>query len=150
MENPIKPISQFEIVNRIAAILNLGDYGKVENFISKTVNTLKREIETLERSKKNEQHNLASTIATLEEELEDANVSLQETYANVDPKDLTTNEMQRKFMETYLSSIDIAESKVEGIKKKIDKVNEESTKVVEDIDKEIAVRERRITVLSKG
>jgi prefoldin subunit 5 len=150
MENPIKPVSQFEIVNKIAAMLNLGDYGKVENFISKTVKTLEREVDTLERSKKNQEHNFSTSLATLKEELEDAQMSLDETYANVDPKDLATNEMQRSFMETYLSRIDIAEAKVVGIEKKIEDATEASAKIIEDLDKEIAVRNKRISMLSKG
>jgi prefoldin subunit 5 len=150
MENPIKPVSQFEIVNKIAAMLNLGDYGKVENFISKTVKTLEREVDTLERSKKNQEHNFSTSLATLKEELEDAQMPLDETYANVDPKDLATNEMQRSFMETYLSRIDIAEAKVVGIEKKIEDATEASAKIIEDLDKEIAVRNKRISMLSKG
>jgi len=146
----IKPVSQFEIVNKVAAMLNLGDFGKIENFVTKTANTLAREVETCERSKKNELHNLETKLAALNEQLEDAQLAVEESYSNLDPANLKTNEMQRSFMETYLSSIDSAESVVLGIQKSIEDVKEASDKVIENLDKQITVRQTRIDRLTKG
>ena len=152
MENKkeIKPVSQFEIVNKVAAMLNLGDFGKIENFVEKTVSTLKREIETCERSKKNELHNLESKMAGLKEELEDAESAVEEAYTNLDPANLKTNEAQRSFMDTYLSRLDAAESVVLGFKEKIKATQDEADEVLKNLDEEIVVRQTRIDRLTKG
>lgn len=146
----IKPVSQFEIVNKVAAMLNLGDFGKIENFVTKTANTLAREVETAERSKKNELHNLDTKLAALNEELEDAQLSVEEAYSNLDPANLKTNEAQRSFMETYLEALDKAEAVVLGIQENIKRAKEASEKVIENLDKQIAVRQTRINRLTKG
>lgn len=146
----IKPVSQFEIVNKVAAMLNLGDFGKIESFVSKTASTLKREVETCERSKKNELHNLTTAMADLKEKLEDAQDSVEEAYSNLDPANLKTNESQRSYMETYLSNLDSAEALVLGIEKTIELTQEASDKVIEGLDKQIAVRQTRIDRLTKG
>ena len=146
----IKPASDLAIVNTICAKLNLGDFGKVQNFFDKTVSTLKREVETAERSKKNELHNLETKLSGLKEELEDAQDSVEDAYTNLDPANLKTNEAQRIYMETYLASIDSAESVVLGLEKNIERVQEASDKVIENLDKQIAVRQTRIDRLTKG
>ena len=146
----IKPVSDLAIVNTICAKLNLGDFGKVQNFFDKTISTLKREVETAERSKKNEQHNTETKLADLKEELEDAQSSVEDAYSNVDPENLKTNEAQRSYMETYLAGIDFAEAIVLGIEKRIESVQEASSKVIENLDKQITVRQTRITRLTKG
>jgi predicted nucleic acid-binding Zn-ribbon protein len=142
--------SQFSIVNEVAVMLNLGDFGKVEGFIRKTAKTLEREIETAERSIVNEKHNTKSKLSSLTEKLEDARQSVEEAYTNLDPELLKTNDAQRKFMETYLSDLDAVEAVVAGIEEEIKDAKEVSVKVIEKLGKEVAVRQTRIARLTKG
>jgi hypothetical protein len=142
--------SQFSIVNEVAVMLNLGDFGKVEGFIRKTAKTLEREIETAERSIVNEKHNTKSKLSSLTEKLEDARQSVEEAYTNLDPELLKTNDTQRKFMETYLSDLDAVEAVVVVIEEEIKEGKEVSAKVIEKLGKEVKVRKTRIARLTKG
>jgi len=145
----LKP-SKFAIVNAVVAALNLGDYGKVENFVQKTARTLEREVDTAERSITNSKHNLKSKLSSLEERLEDAQVAVEEAYTNLDPKDLKTNEEQRKYMDKYLFNIDSAEGYVLGLEEEIEKVKEESEEEIKNLNKQVSIRKQRIARLTKG
>jgi F0F1-type ATP synthase membrane subunit b/b' len=142
--------SKFAIVNAVAAMLNLGDFGKVESFIQKTARTLDREIETASRSIANEKHNLKTTLGDMKEKLEDAQQNLEESYTNLDPENLKTNDAQRNYMEIYLGAIDRAESIVEGFEAAIIKAKKTSEESVELLNAEIAIRKKRISRLTKG
>jgi len=142
--------SQFSIVNEVAVMLNLGDFGKVEGFIRKTAKTLEREIETAERSIVNEKHNTKSKLSSLTERVEDAKQAVEETYTNLDPELLKTNDAQRRFMEQYLGDLDRVEAIVAGIEEEIKDAKEASKKVIEGLAEEIKVRKTRIARLTKG
>ena len=142
--------SKFAIVNEVAVIFKLGDFGKVESFIRKTAKTLEREVETANRSIKNERHNLKSELSELGEKLEDAQQSVAEAYTNLDPKDLQTNDAQRKYMETYLDAIDGAELAVKDLEDLTKEKKEDSDKVIKNLQDEIAVRTNRISRLLVG
>lgn len=145
----LKP-SKFAIVNAVVAALNLGDYGKVEGFVMKTAKSLERENETIARSIVNAKHNLKTRISGLEEELEDAQMAVEEAYTNLDPKDLKNNEAQRVHMATYLGAIDRAEGFVLGLDGKIKDAKEASKEEIADLDKQADVRKQRIARLTKG
>lgn len=151
MENTSKvEKSKFAIVNAVVVALNLGDYGKVENTVIKTAKKLKREVETAERSILNAKHNYTSKKSEMDEKLEDAEQAVDDSYTNLDPKQLKTNEMQRAFIETYLSSIDTAEAVVVGIEDKMKEQKEAYDVKVKGYKDQIAVREKRINRLEKG
>lgn len=97
--------SKFGIVNRIAAILKLGDFGKIENFITKVEATLNKEISTLERNLSNEKFNSDNRIKDLEEKLEDRKADLADSYLAIDPKNVSNNEAAKSFIDTYLGNI---------------------------------------------
>ena len=142
--------SKFAIVNAVVIALNLGDYGKIENFVQKTAKTLEREIDTLGRSIKNAEHNYASDLAQDSEKLEDAQQYVEDSYTNLNPDKLKTNEAQRGYMETYLSAIDLAEGRVLGIEKSMEKKKEVQKDLIKELNEQIAVRKKRINRLTKG
>ena len=142
--------SEFAIVNEVAVMLNLGDFGKVESFVRKASSILKREVDTAERSIINEKHNTKSKLDDMQEKLEDAQQSVSETYTNLDPKDLKTNDAQREHAKIYFAALDKAEGVVKGIEDKIAAIKETSDNKVKSLNDEIAVRKTRINRLTKG
>jgi hypothetical protein len=145
----LKP-SKFAIVNAVVAALNLGDYGKVEGFVMKTAKSLERENETITRSIANAKHNLKTKLSGLEEELEDAQMAVEEAYTNLDPNDLKNNEAQRVHMSKYLTAIDTAEGYVLGLENKIKDAKEVSKDEIKELETQADVRKKRIARLTKG
>ena len=145
----VKP-SRFKIVNDVVALLKLGEFGKLESFIKKTVSVLEREITGLKRSIKNEQDNLEVLKEDIAEQIEDAQQGVEEAYTNLDPEKLKTNEAQAKFREDYLDAIDEAEGVVKTLVNTLEAEIETSNKVVQDSELEIAVREVRIKRFKEG
>lgn len=145
----VKP-SRFKIVNDVVALLKLGEFGKLESFIKKTVSVLEREVTGLKRSIKNEQGNLNVLIEDIQEQIEDAQQGVEEAYTNLDPEKLKTNEAQKEFREKYLDSIDNAEGVVRKLEDFLGTHKEISQEVVESLEAEIAVREMRIKRFKEG
>jgi uncharacterized protein YPO0396 len=146
--NRVVPASQFAIVNKVAAMLNLGDYGKVEHFITKVVTKLGREVDNLETSVKNERHILKGKLSKEQENLQDAKETLEETYLNIDPKALKTNADQRAAIEPYLDAINSAEITVKTVEDAIEALTEASNETVKDLKEEIQVRKDRISLIT--
>ena len=91
----VKPVSEFYIVNAVAKLANLGDWAKVENFVSKTVKVLESEIVTAERNIVNAKHNATNSMIVLKENLEDAEAELEFTPKTVvDGKHVILPEME--------------------------------------------------------
>jgi len=142
--------SKFAIVNKAVAALNLGDYGKIEGFVSRTADILKRESETATRSISNAEHNHKTELSILGEELDDAVQSVEDAYCSLEPEQLKDNASQRAFRETYLDSIDYAEGIVLGIEKKTKEVIEAHEAKVAGYQKQVDARQLRIVRLTKG
>ena len=149
MENSVKK-SKFSIVNLICATLKLGDFGKVDSFISKVVRTLNREIETFKRNKSAIKYTEKGRISEYKEELEDAQVALEDAYSNINPENLKTNDAQKRAMVPYLEHIDACEEECTCIEKKIEDYKETMKKEIKAIDENIAWREVRVKKLSLG
>ena len=146
----VKAPSKFAIVNKAVAALNLGDYGKIEGFVGRTADILKREQETAERSIENAKHNWKTELVVLNEELEDAETAVEESYCNLDPEKLKDNAAQRSFREQYLTSLDQAEAVVAGIEAKIEKEKDSHEEKVAKYQKQVDIRVKRIKRLTKG
>lgn len=145
----IKPVSKFPIVNAAAAFFNLGDSGKMDSFIGRTIRTLTSEIETLERSKSNEKHNLEAKLSELNERLEDAEDALDESYLNFPPEKIKTNEEQRAYLDEYLDVINKKEAVVLGIKKSIEDEQTASDDLIAQKDAQIAVRQKHLDKINR-
>jgi len=142
--------SKFSIVNQIATILKIGDFGKVESFINRIDSTLTREISTANRNISNIKHNLEGKIALQKEHLADAEKEVEDAYLEVSPEDVATNQKQRAFMETYLDHIEVKEAAVAKVEKTIEDLNEQAKDDIDAQEKKIAVRKSRIALITKG
>ena len=147
--NEIKPVSKYPIVQAAAAFFNLGDSGKMDSFIGRAIKVLTNEIETLERSKSNEKHNLEAKLSELNERLEDAEDARDEAYLNFPPEKIKTNEEQRAYLDTYLENVSQKEAIILGIKKSIEEEQKASDAVIAQKDEQIAVRQKHLDKINK-
>jgi len=141
--------SRFAIVNEVAALLNLGDFGKVESFVRKTIKKLEREIETADRSIINLKHNAEQELSLLNDKLEDAQQSAKEAYTNLDPKNLATNEAQRNHIEVYLGNAQTAEENVLNVEQEIEAAKKCTAEAIKHLEEEISTRKVIISKVAR-
>ena len=146
----VKPVSEFYIVNAVAKLANLGDWAKVENFVSKTVKVLESEIVTAERNIVNAKHNATNSMIVLKENLEDAEAELEDTFVSINLSKIQNNKDAASYREDYLSSISKANKVIELAKKDIEVQKIAAEKIIEEYNKEISIRKSYIKSLSKG
>jgi len=140
--------SKYAIVNLVCKILNLGEYAKVENFVSKVITTLTREISSLKRNQGTLQLHFDNRMLELEEELEDLNKELEDAYADINPEKLSNNAEMNSYMDKYLGVLSKIEKKIERQKDVIDACKEEFKDKSKNIINDIAWRQKRIKKLS--
>lgn len=116
--------SKFSIVRKIAALLKLGDEGKMDSFIERVVRTLNKEIAALTRNMSARKINNTQELEDHKDELEDAQQELADSYLAVSPEQVATNEKQKDFVDTYLAGIAAAKRKVTSIERAIEKSKE--------------------------
>lgn len=139
--------SQFAIVNAIAALLKLGDFGKLESFFTKVIKKLESEIDVYKRNISNYRHNSKHVVAELEDNLADAEEEQKEAFKNVSPDQVSNNASQKAFIEEYLSNLASGDIKVKSINDKIKAEKEALTEAIKAANAEIAVREERIDTI---
>lgn len=140
--------SKFLIVNKIARMLKLGDFGKIESFIERVEKLMNKEISSLEKNTSNAKFNSENRKDELKDQLEDAKSDLENAYLAIDPKAVDTNEKQKAFMEVYLDKLAAAEAAVEEIEEAIKAEDERLAKEIKENDEAILVRKARITSIT--
>ena len=123
--------SKFSIVRKISAFLKLGDDGKLDSFFTRIEKVLTKEIEGHKKNIEFDTFNSGKIIDDLKDNLEDAKQLEAETYLDVTPDQVTTNQMQKDLIDTYLQRIKSQEGAVKRIE---DSIKEEKTKLQDKID----------------
>jgi predicted nucleic acid-binding Zn-ribbon protein len=136
------------IVARIMRILKLDDAGKVQSFFDREKKKLSRDITTLNKNIENVKFNSERTLDEYREQLEDAEVALENAYAGVTLADIENNAKQEEFSFKYWDAIDRTTAKVESIKQRIKDETEKTEKAVESFEKQIAELNFRISKIS--
>jgi len=136
------------IVERIVALLQLTESGKIQHFFDKQIKVLKREVEALKRNITTITFHHEAAIDTAKEKLEDAKGELEAAYLNVTIDNVDTNAKQDAYSESYWAGVERAESKVQRLEKEIESSNDSFKDQVKDIEVQIAERERRIDKIS--
>lgn len=144
----MKKESKFSIVNLVCKLLNLGDAAKIENFVEKCLKTLNKEAKLLNRNLDTLKINHQATLEDIDEQIEDLENELETAYTAIDPDRLKNNADIAQFREEYLESIAEVEARIDNVKKSREKEVESHKKKVEDIEKELDLRQRRISRLS--
>lgn len=143
------PKSKFSLVRAIAAKLNLGEEGKLDNFFGKVVKTLTREMTALKKNLDTKKFNYEQQLDELHDKLVDAQEALAGTYESVDVDRIKTNEDQNNYIDVYLDNINRATQKVRDIEESIkvlQEAYEENKKVTEE---QIAAINTRIETIGK-
>ena len=108
------------IVERIVALLQLTESGKIQHCFDKQIKVLKREVEALKRNITTITFHHEAAIDTAKEKLEDAKGELEAAYLNVTIDNVDTNAKQDAYSESYWAGVERAESKVQRLEKEIE------------------------------
>ena len=107
--------SNFSIVDRIVAALELGSAGKLMSFFIRLEKTINKSLKALEQNFNTEKLNHSNTLDDYNDKLEDARAELDQVYLDVPESSINTNANQIEFVDTYLYAITKAENKVQNI-----------------------------------
>lgn len=140
--------SSFSIVREIVTLLKIGDAGKLESFIRRTVRQLENEKKTLAKNLEILKFNFENEDEKRQDKLEDAKSALEESYLAIDVDLIKTNEAQDSFMNIYLSNIDSAALKVKALEEKAEAAKsayEKESKAISDQIESLSTRINRIS-----
>ncbi|HEY8362838.1 MAG TPA: hypothetical protein VIK77_08140 [Tissierellaceae bacterium] len=133
------------IVAKILSLLNITEEGRIDKFFGKQRSLLTKDIKNLNKNLDTLKNQEVDDLEELNEQLEDAEVRVEEAYTSVAIKDIATNEAASKFAIVYWENIEKAESEVSRIKEQIEKTKERYAERRKDIQEQIAERERRLS-----
>lgn len=105
---------------KILAILKLDEAGRIDVFFSKLEKKIERAIQTHKSNLENFKFNINQELEKLREQLEDAQVALDDAYTRISVDNVKTNADIDIFMPEYLNRIDIAEREVQSIESQIE------------------------------
>ena len=109
--------SKLNIVQKVLAILNLSEEGKVENFFMKQRKFLEKNIKNLNKNLETITDKYQESFAEVSEKLEDAKERLDEAYTSVKVENVSNHETANQFAETYWEGITKAEKNVVDLEK---------------------------------
>lgn len=136
--------SKFTIVNKIMALFNLGEQGKLDSLIGHTrryiTNDIKRSKNNLQTLKLQHEQKLEE----IEFEIQDAEKAVEDAYTNVDFERLETNASQKDYVSTYLQQIKYAEDNLNSIISRKERTIESYNNQVKDAEEFIAKIEARL------
>ena len=142
-------VTEFAIVKRIMAKLQLGDAGKLGSFFAKQVKNAEKAIRDLERNKVTLKNQYNDDVQDVKDQIEDATEALNDAYENVSPEDVKNNAAMLKFEETYWNNVNYAKRKVESLEDRLKELKEDHKEEIKDIDGEIALHKERIEEVKK-
>lgn len=103
------PASKFNIVNKIMAMLNIGEQGQLDSFFSKIKKDAENRVKKLNSNISTLDINHKIALDELNDKIEDAEAQVEAAYSNVDLESIKTNQDQTNYMSTYLKRIKEAE-----------------------------------------
>lgn len=141
-------MAKLSIVAKVLALLNITEEGKIENFFMKQRKSLEKDIKNLNKNLDTLKDQHQDAIEDLNEKLEDARVRVTEAYTSIKVEDIDTNEKANQFADLYWDRIERAESEVEKLEKQKEQAEKVQQDLIENIQKEIAERQRRLDMIS--
>lgn len=132
------------IVAKVLAMLNITEEGRIENFFMKQRKQYEKDIKNLNKNIDTLKDQKAEELDDLKEKLEDANTRVDEAYTSVKIEDIATNELANQFVQVYQDRVERAELEVKRLEERKVSINESYQKRIEDLEKQIAERKRRL------
>lgn len=136
------------IVERVLALLNITEEGKINNFFMKQRNILNKDIKNLNKNLDTLKDSHEERLEELNEKLQDAEVVVEESYTSIKVEDIATNEAANHFSDAYWRRIEQAEYQVFRLKAEIKNTKEAHEKSVEAVKEQITERKRRLEKIS--
>lgn len=133
-----------KIIEKIYKMLKLNEEGKLEKFFSLLEKRLKQDRAKLEHNKKTLELTYSGEMTKLEEQLEDAEASIEDAVLNVTTDALVNNNTMNEYMDIYLEGIKSAENTVSYLKETIKNTTEKYEKDIEKIDRSIGIIDCRL------
>lgn len=140
--------AKLSIVQKVLALLNITEEGKIENFFMKQRNILNKDIKNLNKNLDTIKDQFEEQLEDLNEKLQDAETVVEEAYTSIKVENIDTNEKANQFADVYWGRIENAEEKVSYIKKQIEDLEKQHVERVESIDKQVSERQRRLEKIS--
>jgi len=145
VNNNVEANNKFGITRRVLAFFNIGDDGKVDSFFIGLEKECKSEIARRKQNIGSLEFEQESTLANLNDDLEDAKLALENAWLNVNPETVgSTRESQKAYRAQYIAGIDRATATVEEIEDSIKDVISNYDKKIEKLEKEIKELNYRI------
>lgn len=137
-----------KLVTKICALLKLGEEGKVNNFFTRQLRDLRRNLDKAQRNV--EMLNVARVdlITDFEDQMEDATKALEDAFLNVDVEQIGTNAQCDHYADAYWSSISAAERNIETIKSYHETALESANNQILEAEKVVAKLLSRIEKIS--
>lgn len=146
MKNSTTEAGKVSFVQRILANLNLTSDQQVTSFVLKVTRRLEKEIKTAKNNISVLESQLESAREAYEEELDDLESALNDTYNNVDINQIKTHEQQNNHVDSYLSAIAAASAKIERRKESFNNEVESFERRIAEYEKTIANLEKQLDV----
>lgn len=143
-------VSEFSLVRKICSLLKLGDIGKLESFFNRVIKSLNKEIAANVKNIEVLKFNHTQALEELDDEIEDAQQSYEDSYLKVDVSKLNTNESQKEFQEVYLLEIANKAKIVEDLKKKKETLVRDHEAEIKEIEDTIALLKERVSKISES
>lgn len=144
----IMSTSKFSIVRSIAALLKLGNDGKLDSFLTRVVKTLNKEVTIITKNIDTVKFNFSQRLSELQDQLDDAKDALENAYLEVNIDRIGTNEAQTSYVEVYLDNIDRKAKDVSIIEKRIKTETEENEKELKDLTAQVESLNKRVAIIS--
>ena len=141
--------SKFGIVNRVMAILNIGDAGKMESFFQRSIKAFNREISEIKSNLAAKTLKIEGKIDALKDRIEDAKEDLVNAYHNIDLTSIENNQAQDSYREIYFNRIEEAENKIESLEEELADLKVDLKDKRKAATEDIAIREDRIVMIQK-
>ena len=145
-----KVASKYAIVNSVMALLNLGDNGRLDSFISREVKKLQRQIDGLKRNLETKKFKFEGKLQDLKDAIADAKADVTSAFEAIDPDILGSNAAQDEYAEIYWRNIDEAEKALKDLEEQLEELEEDNSDKIKEETEKIKIRESRIKRLTKG
>ena len=139
----------YSLTAKICELGKIGEQGRIDNFLSKIDRKLSKEISELEHNKKAVSLEYRHKIASIQEEIEDAENRVEEVTLNVNLDRLNSNSSINDYIEEYMSNVADAEEALENLKEKLTKAKDKQKEKTDAIDEEITSRKATLARLGK-
>jgi len=144
------PKKSLTLLDRILAKLNLTEEGKFNHFLDKLATQLRRDIKALTHNKESIKQSYEADLEIQTEKIEDAKDAVENSLIEVTVENISTNERQQSFMQSYWRNYEGKQDIVVSLKDTRNLLTVSYEKQVEGIDNQITELNRRLALITSA